>query len=485
MIYDDHQRNVTAEAAGKFRTAINELSQISKDEISDLEQHDIYIGALQRQAEKLEAEKAEYELVKSGNVEIKVSSVFDLGKNLVNARIKSGMDQADLAKRLNVSDLQIVRSEANEYSVTPIVEIRKIARILNVEIPEEVIPSHFNGKINVILSKLKKAGFNRKFVLSRLILPHSSDKVTNLSGSTLDKYTLGLYKHLNHVFGWTWDELTNSVDLSTSIASSASAKFKVESNRDPEKINVFSMYARYLANFIVDSAKTLPQIVIPTNAVELRNLIIDSYGSVNFENTLNFAWDSGVIVFPLRDKGNFHGICIRIKGRNVIFLNPRKLYLSTWLFDLLHELSHAGQEPDKETFDEIGEVVTSHKRRTSKEELDANHFANTVIFGNNANKLFDRCVEKADGNLNSLKQAILEVAQESHVMVDALANFVAHKLKSDCHFKYQDVLAIAESLQLENGNPNEITQKIFIKRFPFEIKDGIDMDLLLQAFEEV
>ena len=331
---------------------------------------------------------AEYELAKSGKAEIKVTSISDLGIGLVKARIKAGMDRATLAKHLNVSEDQILSNEVNQYAITSIDEIRKTAKIFDVGIPEEVIPSHFNGKISGILAKLKKAGFDRKFVLSRLIYPHSLEKVSEQSGATLDKYMLGLYTNLKHVFGWTWDQLTDSSDLTAPIINSASAKFKVESSHNPEKINVYSKYAHYIANAATNAAKTLIKLDIPADAIKMRKSIVDSYGSINFENTLKYAWDCGVIVIPLNDKGSFHGVCIRIQGRNVIILNPRKLYVAIWLFDLLHELSHAGQEPNKESFDEIEEVATSHERRTSKEEIDANEFANTVIFGEQANNFF-------------------------------------------------------------------------------------------------
>ena len=213
--------------------------------------------ALRQQAEELEAELAEYELVKSGKVEIKVTSLSELG--LVKARIKSGMDQAILAKHLNVNASKIMSYESTLYSITAIEEIRKIANMLNVEIPEKVIPSNFNGKISGILGKLTKVGLDQKFVLARLILPQSHDKVAELSGFVLDKYTLGLYKHLNHIFGWTWDDLTNSGNLTIPAVISASVKFKVESTLKPEKINVYLKYAHYLANFAVASAKTLPK----------------------------------------------------------------------------------------------------------------------------------------------------------------------------------------------------------------------------------
>ena len=485
MIYDDFQRNVTTKAADKFYTAIKELSHIPKKEITDLRWHQNYISALRCQAEELEAEKAEYDLIKSDKVKIKVTSAFDLGKNLVNARIKSGMDQAALATRLNVSKLVVVRAEVNQYSITAIDVIRKAAKLLKVEIPEKVLPSNFDGKMSGILTKLKKAGLDRKFVLSRLIKPHDYIKVAKLSGTELDKYTFGLYLHLNRIFGWTWDNLLSSSDLSSPIVNTASVKFKVESNRNPNKINIYSKYARYLAQVAIENSKKLIKKHIPATAIAMRKAIIDSYGSINLENTLNYAWECGVIVLPLDVKGNFHGACIRIKGRNVIILNPRKQFIATWLFDLLHELSHAGQDPNRESFDEIEEVATSQERRTSKEEIDANAFANTVIFGKDAENLLNQCIEQVDGDLKLLKKAVSQIAQENQVMVGALANYVAHESKANIKFKYKELLAMAESLQLEKGNPYLITREAFIKRSPLMTASGMDMGLLFQAMEDV
>ena len=485
MIYTDHQLHVTTKAAGKFRAAVKELSQVPKDEITDLEQHENYIGALQRQAEKLEAEKAEYELIKSGKVEIKVSSISDLGLNLVKARIKSGMDRETLAKILKVSKDQIVSNEVNQYMVTTIDEIRKTAKLLDVEIPKEVIPAHFNGKISGILSKLTKAGFGRKFVLSRMIHPRSLEKVAKQSGATLDKYMISLYKHLNHVFGWTWDQLTGSSDLPTPVTGSTGAKFKVEPHHNLEKISVYSKYAHYLATVAAAAAETLVKKDVPATATAMRKAIKASYGSINFENTLKYAWDCGVIVIPLNEKGSFHGVCIREKGRNVIILNPKKQLLSTWLFDLLHELSHAGQEPDQESFDKIEEVVTSHERRTSKEEVYANEFANAVIFGKNAINLYNQCIKRSDGKLNLLKQAIQQVAQENNVISDVLANYIAHEGKTKSKFEKKDLMVLAQDFQKEEGDPYEIAIDMFFNRFPFTIEKGIDQDLLLQALEDL
>ena len=71
------------------------------------------------------------------------------------------------------------------------------------------------------------------------------------------------------------------------------------------------------------------------------------------------------------------------------------------------------------------------------------------FLGNKQITFFNQCKERSDGKLNLLKQAILEVAKENDLMVGALANFVAHEAKVNSEFKYKELLAMAENLQLE------------------------------------
>ena len=485
MIYNDHQLKVTTEAAEKFRADIKMLSQLPKSKSGSNDLRLLYNNAIQQQLKILEAEIADYEQIKSGKSRIKVTSLSDLGINLVKARIRAKMTQKSLAEVLKVSASQINSYESSNYSTITIADLRKVAKKLNVIIPENVIPSNFKGNINDILSKLKKVGLDRKFVLSRLILPEGYEKIAEKSALQLDKYTLSLYKHLKQIFGCTWDQLTNPNDIKFSIANSARVKFKLESTCKPESIDVYSIYALYLAKVVVKSARKLNNKVIPTNAIKVREEIIKSYGSVNLENTLNYAWSCGVIVLPLNNKSSFHGVCMRIDGRNVIILNPKGLFKSTWIFDLLHELYHACQNPSKKSFDEIAEVVTLQEHRKSEEELEANDFATKVLLGESKNDLFIQCKERADGNIEYLKEAIQFVAGENNVMVDVLANYVAYRYKSNSKSESEKYWEIARSLQPEDVNSYQVTRDIFMNRFPFEIKNEMDLDLLLQALEDV
>ena len=45
-----------------------------------------------------------------------------------------------------------------------------------------------------------------------------------------------------------------------------------------------------------------------------------AYKTVDLKSALYTAWDLGVVVLPLRDRGAFHGACWRYEGRNAIVL---------------------------------------------------------------------------------------------------------------------------------------------------------------------
>ena len=480
MIYTDHQYRVTTDAANKFRMAIEEMKKFPKAKSSDKNLHQLQLKGLKLKLGDLENELAEYDKITSTDSKSEISSLQEIGIGLVKARIKIGIDQETLAKRLNMNVKEIISHEDEFYSAISVVDIRNIAEILKVKIPNRVLPSNFDGKINKILTKLKKVGLEREFVLSRLIPPFKYSGTIEKSQFNLDKYTLKLCIYLKHVFGWTLSELISSKPLKIPKASSESAKFKVQSNRNPERVNVYSVYVNYLAKLAANAAEKLDKKVIPTDPIEIRNAIINSYGSINLQNVINFAWDCGAVILPLNDKGNSFGVCTRINGRNVIILNPREKSISFWLFDLLHELSHASQEPENDSFIEITSEVTSHERRMSQEEIDANKFAIKVILGGKEEYLFKQCTKRAKNEVRFLKRVIPEIAEKYNVMVGALAYYVAYRLGTE----FPGLWAVARNLQPKDENPFVVTRDIFIKRLPFHIENQIDKELLLQSLEE-
>ena len=192
---------------------------------------------------------------------------------------------------------------------------------------------------------------------------------------------------------------------------------------------------------------------------------------------LHTAWDLGVVVLPLRDRGTFHGACWRYEGRNAIVLKQNSRHEARWLFDLLHELFHAGQRPEAETLEVIEADETSAERRNSDEEVAASQFAGEVVLNGKAESLAQVCVGAARNSVERLKSVVPMVAAENKVSVGALANYLAFRLS------WQNVnwWGAAANLQADEGDPWTIARDVFVERFPYDIDNELDRQLLDRA----
>src|SRR5688572_18092565 len=113
MIYTEKQHSVTKSELRKLKEALA-LAEIRQTDQAWLKQAEI--DALKSQVADLEAELAEYDMLKSGQVSFsKAYALEELPHILVQARIASGMSQTDLAEKLNMKPQQVQRYEATNY----------------------------------------------------------------------------------------------------------------------------------------------------------------------------------------------------------------------------------------------------------------------------------------------------------------------------------------------------------------------------------
>ncbi len=131
MIYSDKQYGISSAQLAKLQEAL----AAAKDRASDqpwLKQAEI--DALKSQIADIEAELAEYGLLKSGQVSFsKTYALEELPRVLVQARIASGMSQTDLAERLNMKPQQVQRYEATDYMGASLARLIEVARALGVK----------------------------------------------------------------------------------------------------------------------------------------------------------------------------------------------------------------------------------------------------------------------------------------------------------------------------------------------------------------
>ncbi len=484
MITNERQYRITAAAAERFKRTLDrtQAAHIRRPSV-----HPRLIQAeregLESQLQDLRHELAEYEALKRGDVlRITVDSFDELGIGLIKARVAAGLSQKALAERLHLKEQQIQRYEAERYASASYRRLREVVRALGVSVREEILfPDSTEPRTPRLLARLRHAGLKNEFVLSRLLPSSLAATLQEGVSATDDIQCAGhVAAIMGRIFGWTPRELLGTGDLPVPRYAAAEARFKMPARRRQAATGLYATYANYLATIVVEGCRGLAKWAVPTDDADLTRQSIEArYGRVTFVTALYFAWDLGVPVLPLRDPGTFHGACWRYEGRNVIVLKQTTNSEARWLFDLIHELYHAGQNPDSDVRDLIELDETSSERRDSEEEIAASEFAGNVILGGRADALAKMCVTHADKSVERLKRVVPLVAEREGVSQGVLANYLAFRMSC----QGVNWWGTAANLQHNDQDPWETARRVFFERFPFKVQAELDRQLLQRAFE--
>ena len=132
MIKNERQYRIAKAQAAKFEVALKTFGSTSrKDQATHPKLVKAQKEAIQSQLDSLNDELREYEELQSGKV-----TAPDLGyiavvpRDLIRARIASGLTQKDLAKRLGMAEQQIQQYEAKDYESVSLARIAEIAKAL-------------------------------------------------------------------------------------------------------------------------------------------------------------------------------------------------------------------------------------------------------------------------------------------------------------------------------------------------------------------
>lgn len=478
MITNERQYRITRAQLRRFHRVLEDFDDSPREGV-----HPLLVKAereaLESQLEDLRAEVDEYEHLRSADVSIiSVSSFDELADGLIKARIIAGLSQQELAERLGLKEQQIQRYEAERYGSASYRRLQEIASALGVRIQNDILMPVAPGSFEGLLNKLRQVGIERDFLLSRLL---PSADASRVSGEAVSEDEEALSAKvgaiLSRVFGWTHANLFGPQPLTPPRLAAAEARFKLPAWRAQSATTLYAAYANYLAVVVLKGSRDLPQAIIPTTAREMRGDILERYDDLTLRDALRYGWDIGVPILPLRDPGTFHGACWRYEGRNVIVLKQTSKHEARWIFDLLHEMFHAAQNPEAETMEVVEAEATSPERRNSEQEIAASQFAGEVMLEGRAEELAQACVQAAKGSVERLKSAVSGVAERESVGVGALANYMAFRLS------WQDInwWGAAANLQTEDADPWTTVRDVFLERFPFAFESDLDHQLLLRA----
>ena len=96
-----------------------------------------------------------------------------------------------------------------------------------------------------------------------------------------------------------------------------------------------------------------------------------------------------------------------------------------------------------------------------------------------AETLAQACVQAARNSVERLKSVVPTIAATHGVSVGALANYLAFRLS------WQGVnwWGTAANLQADDGDPWAIARDVFVERFPYDIDNELDRQLLDRALQ--
>lgn len=482
MIKNERQYKITKNQAERFQAALEDSTRTQNK--TDI--HPILLKAQQEslssQLDDLLEEIEEYEALQSGHYSVvELTSLENFALALIQARIAAGLTQNDLAAKLGMREQQIQRYEATEYASASLAVIQKVIDALGISIREDIFLPGVDVSLKKLFSRLSSIGIDREFATKRLIPTSIDPDLEEYDGSQV---ALQIAANVNRVFGISASQIFGDSTLLLPSTPLVAARFKKSEVVNENRLHAFTVYAHYIAALVFDAVQHLPKRAIPNEADFVREAILSTEGTISFESALKYAWSLGIAVIPLADAGAFHGAFWRIRGRNLIILKQRNQSQARWLFDLLHEMYHAAQEPEAEERMIIEEEEITHSEGGSDdfsdsewEEVEASDFADDVVLAGIADDLAKRAVERANGRTERLKAVVSQIAEEANVPVDSLANYIAYRLS----LQGMDWWGAATNLQQIEPQPWEVAREFLIANVDLSKINPIDQKLLMQA----
>lgn len=477
MIKNERQYRITKAQADKFAGAIRRAATTpsSANPLMVKASRE----ALESQLADLRAEIQEYERLRSGEFHlVEVESFGELPGALIRARIAAGLSQKELGERLGMKEQQIQRYEATDYASASFSTLSAIVKALGVSMREDILVPTEGLSVNKFLTRLDSLGLDKTFVENRLF-PKNVTSTLPSAGPEAGELIFKTASNLRRVYGWSLADAVGPSQPSFDLALAGAARFKLPAHVADRRLSAYTIYAHHLSMLALQVTPNLVAELVPREPVAAANAIAATYGQLSLRTALEYVWSRGIVVLPLQDTGAFHGAFWRIRNRGVIVLKQQTKSEARWLFDLFHELWHAGEEADQPERTILELPETDPERRQSDEEKRASRFAGNVVLSGRAEELVALVVNDTGGEIPRFKAAVPRIATRESASAASLANYLAFRLS----LQGENWWGTANNLQTE-GDPWAIARDAFLLRCDFSRLNPADRDLLTRALEE-
>lgn len=482
MIKNDRQYRLTKNQLEEFKASLDLFDKSPQPTTLDPKFVEAYRSSLLDQVEELQFEIQEYEDLSAGKLKhFVIDSFDDLPTFLIRARIARGFTQKQLAEKLEAKEQQVQRWEANDYAGASIETLKHIVEALGVEVRKEFFIPDKALNPDLFLNNLTHAGIPKSLIFNRLL---PSNLVAafqeHVSAENGFRTMVQAASVLSRVFSLPVSELLRPNPPQMDFSILASTQFKLPASVNKETINAYTLYAHYLAAALATSFEDKPKLKLATDWHRLHACLTSPGSPMTFSKVLQYAWDCGILVLPLRDAGAFHGAVWKIAGRYVIVLKQTTPLSSRWLYDLMHEIGHiaCGHVTEDTCLIEKDEISpTSH---VTKAEEEANEWAEDALFDGDSDQIEQACVAASEGKLQKLKTIVPLVAKRHDLTVGVLANHMAYRLAA----QKQDWWGAAHNLQIDKNDSFDEARRILFSRITLRRLADSDRDLLMRALTE-
>jgi transcriptional regulator with XRE-family HTH domain len=482
MIKNDRQYRLTKSQLEEFKTSLNSFESDPRPAGIDPKLIEAYRSSLANQVQELNFEIQEYEALSAGRLKHFILESFDeLPSVLIRARIARGFTQRQLAEKLGLKEQQVQRWEANDYAGASIETLKHIVGALGVEVRKEFFVSDEQLRPKLFLNNLTSAGIPKDLIFRRLF---PANLATAFQGRESPdngfRTIIQAASLLSRVFSLPVAELLKPNPPQLNFGILAATRFKLPANTSKGSISAYTLYAHYLAAIVATCFEEKPKRKLITDWHKLHTALTMPGSPMTFSKVINFAWDCGVLVLPLRDAGSFHGAVWNIGGRFVIVLKQTTPLASRWLYDLLHEIGHiaCGHVTEDAVLIEAAEI--SPAIHATKDEDEANEWAEDVLFDGESDQIEQACAAASEGKTQRLKAVLPSVAKRYDLTVGALANHLAYRLAA----QKQDWWGTAHNLQTDASDSFDEARRILLGRISLHRLPGSDRELLMRALTE-
>lgn len=480
MIKNERQYRITKAQLDRFSEALSHAGSDESIVGIDAALKRAELAALRSQYEELRDEILAYEALQAQESQVvEVESFDQLPAALIRARIASGLSQKELANRLKLKEQQIQRYEATNYATASFSRLSEIVNALGVKVREDIFVPRHDLSIPGFISRLETLGVSPSLAKRRLLSSGESRISPEEESSGIAQTVFHAASAMRRIYGWNLAEILGNDKPVHDLAVAGAARFKLPANASDRTLASYTLYAYYLALLALRTTPTVATKPIPRNPAEVSKAIRSSYGELTFRNALEYVWSLGIVVLPLADIGAFHGAFWRIKGRNIIVLKQRTKSEARWLFDLLHELWHAGEEADlaERTILELPE--NDPERVNANEEKIASRFAGNIVLDGRAEELVQILVKQSGGLIPRFKSLVPEIANRERVSLESFANYVAFRLS----LQGENWWGTANNLQVES-DPWSVARDLFLIHSSMSGLDDLDTSILTRALQE-